>query len=137
VALWDARTGRQVGPATTVGAGAGAQIAVSPDGRLFAVGTFDSIAALWDLRFRKRLGDAFPHERGTIPAVAFDQRGRLLITELGSAILWPLDLPTLQDFACGVAGRTLTRDEWGDLLPTRPYRRVCRRDEAYVHTCGC
>ena len=123
--MWDLRTGRPTGPTTTVSSGGVSQIAVAPDGERFAVGTFDGIAALWDLRTNKRIGEAFPIERGTIPAVAFDARGRLLITELGSAILWPLDLPALQRFACRVAGRSLTRDEWRDVLPTRPYRRVC------------
>ena len=125
VVMWDLRTGRPTGPTTTVSSGGVSQIAVAPDGERFAVGTFDSIAALWDLRTNKRIGEAFPIERSTIPAVAFDARGQLLITELGSAILWPLDLPTLQRFACRVAGRSLTRDEWRDVLPTRPYRRVC------------
>ena len=63
--------------------------------------------------------------KGVIPAVAFEPSGRLLITELVSAIEWPLDPPTLQRFACQVAGRDLTREEWRDLLPNRPYRRVC------------
>lgn len=62
---------------------------------------------------------------GVTPAVAFEPSGRLLITELGSALEWPLDRPTLQHFACRVAGRELTRDEWKNLLPSRPYRRVC------------
>lgn len=57
--------------------------------------------------------------------MAFEPGGRLLITELDSAILWPLDRPTLQRFACRVAGRNLTRQEWDDLLPNRAYRRVC------------
>ena len=57
--------------------------------------------------------------------MAFEPGGRLLITELGSAIEWPLDRPTLQRFACQVAGRDLTREEWHDILPNRPYRPVC------------
>jgi WD40 repeat protein len=125
VALWDARTGRQVGAGTRVAGGGVAQIAVSPDGRLFAIGAFDGSATLWDLRSRKRIGDEFAVEPGLVPAVAFEPSGGLLITELGSAIAWPLDRPTLQRFACRIAGRDLTREEWADLLPARPYRHVC------------
>jgi hypothetical protein len=62
--------------------------------------------------------------------VAFEPSGRLLITELVSAIEWPLDRPTLQRFACRVAGRNLTREEWNDLLPDRPYRPVCSTPNA-------
>jgi hypothetical protein len=71
------------------------------------------------------VGEEFPVEPGFAPAVAFEPGGRLLVTELGSAILWPLDRPTLQEFACQVAGRRLTREEWAELVPARPYRKVC------------
>jgi hypothetical protein len=47
-----------------------------------------------------------------------------------SAVEWPLDRPTLQRFACRVAGRNLTREEWNDLLPDRPYRPVCSTPNA-------
>ena len=51
--------------------------------------------------------------------------GRLLLGEQTSWIEWPTDRPTLQRFACRIAGRDLTRDEWNELLPNRPYRHVC------------
>ncbi len=35
------------------------------------------------------------------------------------------DRPTLQRFACRIAGRDLTPEEWRELLPNRPYRPVC------------
>ena len=95
----------EVGAPLTITAGAIAQIAVAPDGETFAVGGIDSTASLWDLRSRKRIGETFPIERATIPAVAFDRRGRLLITELGSAILWPVDVDTWRRFACDGGGR--------------------------------
>ena len=101
------------------------QLSFSPDRRLLAVGAFGPSATVWDVRSRTRVGDEFPVVKGVIPAVAFEPSGRLLITELVSAIEWPLDRPTLQRFACQVAGRDLTREEWRDLLPNRPYRRVC------------
>ena len=125
VAVWDLATGVEVGAPLTITAGGIAQIAVAPDGLTFAVGGFDNTASLWDIRSRKRIGETFPIERATIPAVAFDRRGRLLITELGSAILWPVDVGTWRRFACEAAGGTITRAEWADLLPSRPYRRVC------------
>jgi hypothetical protein len=80
---------------------------------------------VWDIRSRTRVGGVFPIAKGVGPAVAFEPSGRLLITELGSTIEWPLDRPTLQRFACQVAGRDLTREQWHDILPNRPYRPVC------------
>ena len=63
--------------------------------------------------------------RGLAPQVAFKPDGRLIVGEFVSAIEWPLDRPTLQRFACQVAGRDMTRAEWEDVLPNQPYRRVC------------
>ena len=101
------------------------QLDVSPDGRLLATGDWAAHATLWDLRTHERLGDHFPEVPGVIPQVAFEPNGRLLITELGSASEWPVDRPTLQRFACRVAGRSLSPDEWRAVLPNQPYRRVC------------
>jgi hypothetical protein len=36
-----------------------------------------------------------------------------------------MDVGTWERFACQVAGRNLTRAEWRDLLPDRPYKLVC------------
>ena len=63
--------------------------------------------------------------KGLAPSVAFKPDGRLIVGELVSAIEWPLDRPTLQRFACRIAGRDMTRAEWEDVLPNQPYRRVC------------
>ena len=102
------------------------QLAISPHAQLLAVVPINGGAMLWDLRSRSRVGDEFPvSSAAIIPAVAFEPDGRLLITEFGSNIEWPVDLPTLQRFACQLAGRDLTRDEWTDVLPNRPYRPVC------------
>jgi WD40 repeat protein len=127
VLFLDAHSGKRLGPAFKVAGGQIAQLAISPDGRLLAVSAFDGTATVWDVESRARLGDAFPvgEGQGLIPQVVFEPSGRLLITELGRAVEWPLDRPTLQRFACQVAGRDLTRDQWRDVLPNRPYRRVC------------
>jgi WD40 repeat protein/class 3 adenylate cyclase/tRNA A-37 threonylcarbamoyl transferase component Bud32/energy-coupling factor transporter ATP-binding protein EcfA2 len=125
VHTWDARTGRERAPAIKVTSAAVLQLAVSPDGRLLATSDWAAHATLWDLRTHERVGDHFPEVPGLIPQVAFEPNGRLLITELGSASEWPVDRPTLQRFACRVAGRSLSRDEWRAVLPNQPYRRVC------------
>jgi WD40 repeat protein len=125
VRLWDLRTGRPRGAAIKVAGADIIQLAISPDGRLLAVGAGNGTAAVWDLRTRTRLGEEFPDVKHPAPGVAFKPDGRLIVGELVSAIEWPLDRPTLQRFACGVAGRDITRAEWEDVLPNQPYRRVC------------
>jgi WD40 repeat protein len=125
VRLWDLRTGRPRGPATRVARSDAHQLAISPNGRLLAVGAFDGTATVWDLRTRTRVGESFTILKGLGPAVAFKPDGRLIVGENVSAIEWPLDRPTLQRFACQVAGRDITRAEWEEVLPNQPYQRVC------------
>ena len=55
----------------------------------------------------------------------FEHNGRLLIELLSSAIEWPMDANTWEQFACRVAGRNLTRPEWRNVLPNRAYRPSC------------
>ena len=123
LARWDLATGRQIGGTASVGSVDG--LAVTPDGRRFAVASSDGTTTVWDMRALERIGESFPTVAGAIPVIAFDPAGRLLITNLGSSVLWTLDPQHLRRVACRAAGRDITRDEWADLLPGRPYRRVC------------
>jgi WD40 repeat protein len=125
--LWDARTGRQRGPATKVAGTPVVQVALSPDGHLIAAAARDGTTTLWDARSRKRIGDKFPVAPGWIPGVAFEPSGRLMIGDSPSGSSeWPADRPTLERFACAVAGREMTRAEWLGFLPARPFEHVCR-----------
>jgi WD40 repeat protein len=123
VLWWDAHTGRTLRPPTKVTSAYIRQLAFSPGGRLLAVSS--SAVALWDVDTRKRVGSGFPAVEGWVPDIAFEPNSRLLIFQLAAIIEWPTDRPTLQRFACQIAGRDLTPEEWRDLVPNRPYRRVC------------
>jgi hypothetical protein len=92
---------------------------------MVAVGDADGTATVWDLHARKRVGDPFPISTNLIPAVLFEPNGRLFITELGAVTEWPVDVRSWERFACRVANRDITREEWEDVLPNRPYRHVC------------
>ena len=50
----------------------------------------------------------------------------LAMTDTGRAYRWDIRPATLERQACAVAGRTLTRAEWADALPGRPYAPACR-----------
>ncbi len=69
--------------------------------------------------------NSFPTLRGAAPAPLFEANGDLFIDYLSDAAQWPTDLQTWERFACQVAGRDLTRADWNDVLPDRPYRHVC------------
>jgi WD40 repeat protein/class 3 adenylate cyclase len=127
IVLWDVRGRTRRGSPIQVATGAVNPIAFSPDGRLFVVSSADQTTTLWDLGSRKRLGNAFPIEQGSIPVSRFAPGGNLVIDNLTDTAQWPTDLRTWERFACQVAGRALTRAEWSELLPDRPYRRICPR----------
>ena len=124
VLFLDARSGRQK-RAIQVSAGHVIDIAFSPDGRLFTVASNDGTASIWDVESLKRVGNPFPPHPGAVPDVLFEPSGRLLLPYLSNAEEWPTDLPTWERFACRVAGRDLTPQEWHALLPNRAYQHVC------------
>jgi WD40 repeat protein/class 3 adenylate cyclase/tRNA A-37 threonylcarbamoyl transferase component Bud32 len=125
--LLDARTGRPTAAPIQVATGPVVQISFSPDGHSVVASSTDHTVRVWDLRARARLGDAFGPYSGIIPDALFEPNGRLLImlTSSYSAIQWPMNVDTWEQFACRVAGRNLTRAEWHDVLPNRTYQRVC------------
>ena len=125
VLLLDPRTGAQARPPLRVAAANVVQLAFSPDGRTLAVTAADGTASLWDLGSRTRVGDPFPSGPGILPSPLFEPNGRLLLVGVSNAVEWPTDVRTWERFACHVAGRQLTRAEWADTLPGRPYERVC------------
>jgi hypothetical protein len=43
----------------------------------------------------------------------------------GRGVVWNVDPAAWKTRACRVAGRNLTREEWSDFLPQRPYAAVC------------
>ena len=125
VLFLDARSGKPTQPPIQAATGNIAYVSFSPDGRSLAVGAADNAVSVWDLPSRKRLGNPFGPYPGIIPATEFEPNGRLLIGLLENAVEWPTDVRTWERFACLAAGRDLTRQEWKDLLPNRPYRQVC------------
>jgi WD40 repeat protein len=125
VLLLDPRTGRPAAPPIQVAAGGLVDISFSPDSRALGVGSFDSTASVWDLTSRARIGETFGPYPGTAPAAGFEHNGRFLIDLAANAIEWPMDVATWEQSACRAAGHNLSAAEWRDVLPDRPYVRVC------------
>lgn len=59
----------------------------------------------------------------------FAAGGDLVIDNVAHVSVWPMDLRAWVRFACQVTVRDLTRAEWSDLLPDRPYRHVCPQSD--------
>jgi hypothetical protein len=104
------------------------QLEFSADGRLLAARGSDGQVRLVDVLARAQLGESMSVTDGVLQTVALHPKGRSLV--LGGpqqVVRWDLRPAQWRRAACGLAGRSLTRDEWaahvGDLAT---YRRTCR-----------
>ena len=99
----------------------------SPDGRTLLTASADGTVALWDVAGQKPVGSPLAFTPGTFMAAAFSPAGRYLfaVPAAGEGTRFDTSADAWNRHACLVAGRELTRLEWADALPGRPYRRVC------------
>ena len=107
-------------------ADAGGWVAFAPDGNQFAALQTNRIG-LWDGHTGAYQGSL------PIPALATGASIRYLPDSSGLLIAardgrtWTADTRTdaWAERACTIAGRNLTRDEWTEFFPSRPYHATC------------
>jgi WD40 repeat protein/class 3 adenylate cyclase len=125
VTLWDLNTHKLVGrlPHPTILA----RLAFDPGGKTLATVTIHGTARLWDVASRRQIGLALPGP-SVFANVGFDPNGNRLVTlyEDGTGVVWDVDPDHWRQRACSVASRSLTREEWAELLPGRSYQPACR-----------
>ena len=127
VHVWDVGTGRLLRELEQGSAGVGS-LDFSPDGRTLAVSGFEPVASLWDVTTGARIGPRLSAgDRRTHVDLSADGRRLLLTHGNGSAALWDVDPASWLRRACALANRTLTREEWAELVPGRPYDPACTR----------
>ncbi len=130
IRLWDVATGQLTGlPLVVNQASAVNALAFSPDGTYLATATSDDAVRIWDARTHQEIGAPLS-ETGTgwPSSVAFSPNGQILAAGYsdGTALLWDVALPTTPiNAVCEIAGRSLTRQEWANYVPSLPYLRVC------------
>jgi WD40 repeat protein/DNA-binding SARP family transcriptional activator len=101
----------------------------SDDGELLVSGAANGGVSLWDATTLDLLGTVSPPHRGDPdPAGAHfigDTHDVAIASYDGKVYRWDTDVDLAIDFACQMAGRNLTEQEWAEVLPEQPYREVC------------
>jgi WD40 repeat protein len=101
----------------------------SPDDRTLATTSSDGTTRLWDVASSRLIGTPLPGPAGVGAGAHFVQAGTHLVVvyDSGQAYLWDVRPSSWMRRACAVAGRTLTRIEWQDVLPQRDFAPACAR----------
>jgi WD40 repeat protein len=127
VHIWDVRSGRLVGELEQGSAGV-RTLDFSADGRTLAVSGFEPVASLWDVASGARIGPTLTAgDRRAQIDLSADGRRLLLTHADGSGALWDVQPASWLRRACALANRTLTREEWAEFVPGRPYEPACTR----------
>ena len=125
VRVVDVGTGKLVHELDLAGTGAYA-LEFSPDGRILAVSGFENVASLWDVATGAQIGPRLTAgSRRTLLDLSPDGRRLLVTTGNGEGAVWDIEPESWERRACVLANRTLTREEWEEFLPGRPYEPAC------------
>ncbi|MEV4109734.1 WD40 repeat domain-containing protein [Nonomuraea sp. NPDC049695] len=128
VRLWDVPRRRAVGIGLLPEDGSTNTLAFSPDGEILVTGLSNGDVQLWDLRTYRRLGSPMTGHTKGVTALSYSRDGTTVATvsDDRTARLWNVRTPPdLVVAACANAGRSLTREEWENLVPQEKYRETC------------
>jgi DNA-binding SARP family transcriptional activator/WD40 repeat protein len=101
---------------------------VSADGGRLVGADVAGTVVLWDVATSSQLGDPLPGPNAAeVVAASFTPDGRrvVVVSDSGAGWVWDVDARDWEARACAVAGRSMTRQEWDELLPDRPYHATC------------
>jgi len=122
----DTRTGRALSPRLRAIAGDVLNVSISPDGRYIAASGHPAMVAVWDSRTLQPVATPLPVDvDAALARTRFSRDGHLLIVSGRVLREFTIDPVEWVARACREAGRTLTEDEFVELLPDRPYAPAC------------
>jgi DNA-binding SARP family transcriptional activator/WD40 repeat protein len=128
VRLWDLATGKPLGAPLTGLTLFADTVDLAPDGSTAVGADAAGDVLLWDVRTRSTIGDAVPGpvaDRNAAASFTPDGRSIVVVSDTGAGWVWDVDPSDWLARACQAAGRSLTRQEWQEFLPNRPYHATC------------
>jgi WD40 repeat protein/DNA-binding SARP family transcriptional activator len=126
VDFWDAASGRKA--RRTLGGQNGDVLSVtySPNGKQVMTTSTDGQFRLWDLVSGKLVGSPLPGANVGGWGTFFPDGKHVIATFWsGIGVVWNVDPSAWGLQACRIAHRSLTRAEWDDFVPERPYGPAC------------
>jgi WD40 repeat protein len=126
VHLWEVRTGKLIRELEqNVGGVLGLEF--SADGEILAMSGAEAHASLWDVATGREIGPTLTvGSRRAMMDLSSDGRLLLMTNSNGQGAVWDVDPVSWARRACALANRTLTREEWKEFLPRRPYDPACQ-----------
>jgi WD40 repeat protein len=128
ITLYRTASGKQIASAALQSTGAigylhgGAWLVVT-------AGIVTPVAQIYDAHTLAPIGIPFPIVGNVETPLGVDQAGTMFSeAEDTSPRVWDVDPAHWQRLACQIAARNLTRAEWTQYLPNRPYQRTCPQD---------
>jgi WD40 repeat protein len=126
--LWilDANDGHLLAPPLQANDGYVLNVSISPNGRYIATAGDPPRLTLWDTRTFRQVAVPLPLDVNTLDSRArFAPDGRLVVTSGAVLRVFTIGPAEWLARACRQAGRTLTREEFEEVLPGRPYKPAC------------
>lgn len=125
--LVDLRTGRWLGGLTDAHGEIAARVDFNGDGTRFVTGGLDGRVVLWDGLTGERLAAVQPLGPEFETGATFLPDGHTvhIATSNGQMFRWDTDPEAWLTYACEVAGRNLSEDEWRSVFGSDSFRKTC------------
>jgi WD40 repeat protein len=126
VDFWDPASGTRIGRVLGGQNGLVISVSYSPTGNELMTTSSDGKIRLWDLASGKLIGSPLPGADVQGWGTYYPNSNHVIaVFADGTGVIWNVDPASWEAHACQVAHRNLTRAEWRDFLPERPYAHPC------------